>query len=65
MHNVTDRQMLEHCLNSMTGEYGEIANVLIVEELKRRLAQPVEVEALSPAEHRNKSNRPWDDKASY
>ena len=63
MHNVTDRQMLEHCLNSMNGEYGEIANVLIVEELKRRLSQPVE--ALSPAMHRNKSNRPWDDKASY
>lgn len=72
---MSDEELLTHCLNSMKGEYGEIANTILVERLERRLATSSRiVEALdelqadgtlSPAEHRRLINRPWHDKASY
>lgn len=36
---MSDLELLEHCYNSLTGEYGEIANTLLVETLKLRLAK--------------------------
>lgn len=72
---MSDEELLTHCLNSLTGEYGEIANTILVERLQKRLARPYrtkeaidELQAdgtLSPAEHRRLINRPWHDKASY
>jgi len=37
---ISDEDLLMHCYNSITGEYGEIANTLLVETLKVRLAKP-------------------------
>jgi len=37
---MSDQELLSHCYNSLTGEYGEIANTLLVETLKLRLAKP-------------------------
>ena len=36
---MSDTELLIHCYNSLTGEYGEIANTLLVETLKLRLAK--------------------------
>ena len=36
---MSDVELLIHCYNSLTGEYGELANTLLVETLKRRLAK--------------------------
>ena len=36
---MSDLELLQHCYNSLTGEYGEIANTLLVETLKLRLAK--------------------------
>jgi DeoR/GlpR family transcriptional regulator of sugar metabolism len=36
---MTDEELLMHCYNSLIGEYGEIANTLLVETLKLRLAK--------------------------
>lgn len=72
---MTDEDLLMHCLHSMKGEYGEIANTILVEMLEKRLSRPIRVTealnelqadgTLSPAEHRRLINRPWHDKASY
>lgn len=63
---MTDEQLLDHCLNALRGEYGEIANALLVEALQKRLGLPrTGEEPLSPADRRKRINAPWDDKASY
>lgn len=63
---MTDEQLLDHCLNALRGEYGEIANALLVETLQKRLGRPLTgEEPLSPADRRKRTNAPWDDKASY
>lgn len=72
---MSDEELLTHCLSSLKGEYGEIANTILVERLEKRLARSsritealAELQAdgtLSPAEHRRLLNRPWHDKASY
>lgn len=72
---MSDEELLSHCLNSLKGEYGEIANTMLVERLEKRLSSSSRVVdalaelhadgTLSPAEHRRLLNRPWHDKASY
>ena len=61
---MTDIELLTHSLNALTGEYGEIAQQLLVEELKKRLNRG-ELEHMSPANNRRKANAPWGDKDSY
>lgn len=59
---MTDEQLLSHCLNALTGEYGEIAQTILVEQLQRRLYRqnPEDsLPALSPVEIRRLANRPW------
>jgi hypothetical protein len=63
-----DEELLVHCYNSLTGQYGEIANTLLVELLKRRLAihegsvwNPTGLqELISPADMRKAANSAWD-----
>jgi hypothetical protein len=65
---MTDDELLDHCLNALTNEYGEIAKMLLVEALQKRLGRPLTVtqpDTVSPAELRWRANRPWDDKESY
>jgi len=63
---MTDEELLDHCLNALTNEYGEIAKMLLVEQLQKRLGRPLTVvETVSPAELRRRTNAPWNDKASY
>ena len=66
---MNDEWLLEHCLNALTGEYGEIANTILVEQLRKRLSHSTRVpdalaelayeKSLSPAEYRRLMNRPW------
>lgn len=63
---MTDEELLDHCLHALTGEYGEIANTLLVEALQKRLGRPLTGgEPISPADRRKRMNAPWGDKASY
>jgi hypothetical protein len=67
--HMNDELLLGHCLNALTGEYGEIANTILVEQLRKRLSYSTRVpealaelayeRALSPAEYRRLMNGPW------
>lgn len=62
---MTDIELLSHSLSALTGEYGEIAKQLLVEELQKRVNRVDAQLEHSPASMRRKANAPWDDKDSY